>query len=552
MCRRPSLLGGALVLAVLTAATAGGRPEVAAVAPSPALLAPSLLLGSAQPSTCPVGGEQRAASLVNAFRQSQGLSRLTASVELMTKAQDWIEYLAERDSGLVHSRLSDGVSSGWSELRENLGYAGSIDEVVHGLENSPPHRANLLDPDLTEMGIGITRTADGRVWMAQVFAARDTPTAQYSGVAGLSAFVPVTPFVLHATSGRVSSGQTTLLQAGGYGPVPSSATSVTVVLEAVDPAGSGALALVPPSGAPSAAWHLRVVDGGAAVTAVAPLDSAGRLVIRQSVASGWKITVVGYTSPRTGPSRAGRLVPVRPARLLDTRSATRVGWSSGKPTSGATIGVTVAGRGGVPTSGVSAVVLQVAAAETASAGWVQAGRTTMVRGAWHDVVASGPGQTRSSLVVAQVDSMGRIALHTGVSTHLVVDVIGWYTDSTATPALSGLFVPVRPVVLRDERSGVSSAGMRTMAVAGRSSIPRCAAGVLGTATVIPDLRTPLQAGPAGMSPWAWSNANGDTPGVARANTVMVPTTVVDQGPALVSVGTMDRARVVFSVTGWFL
>jgi hypothetical protein len=214
--------------------------------------------------------------------------------------------------------------------------------------------------------------------------------------------------------------------------------------------------------------------------------------------------------------------------------------------------VTVTGRGGVPTSGVSAVVLQVAATETTSAGWVQAGRSTMVRGAWHDIVASAPGQTRSSLVVAQVDSVGRIALHTGMSTHLVVDVIGWYTDSTATPALSGLFVPVRPVVLRDERSSVSSAGMRTMAVAGRSSIPRCAAGVLATATVIPDLRSPLQAGPAGMSPWAWSNANGDAPGIARANTVMIPTTVVDQGPALVSVGTMDRARVVFSVTGWFL
>jgi len=55
-----------------------------------------------------------------------------------------------------------------------------------------------------------------------------------------------------------------------------------------------------------------------------------------------------------------------------------------------------------------------------------------------------------------------------------------------------------------------------------------------------------------MSPWAWSNANGDVPGVARANTVISPTLVVDQGPALVSVGTLDRARIVFSLSGWFL
>lgn len=549
--RRRTRVAGAVLAVALLAVPTGAAPEASALR-SPELVASSLALTSPQPATCPVGSEQRAAALINAFRAAHGLGALTLSTELMVKAQDWIEYLADRDAGLVHSTLSDGVSPGWSVLLENLGYAGSLDDVIHGLENSPHHRDNLLYPDITEMGIGITRTPDGRVWISEVFAKRAVPSPRYSGVAGLSAYVPITPLVLHATSGRVAAGATTLLQAGGYGPIPSTATSLTVVLEAIDPAGNGTLAFVPPSGAPSAAWHLRVVDGGAAVTAVAPLDSAGRLALRQSISTGWKLTVVGYTSPRTGASRAGRLVQVRPTRLLDTRPASRVGWSSGKPSTGATIGVTVTGRGGVPTSGVSAVVVQVAAAETSSGGWVQAGRSSMVRGAWHDIVASAGGQTRSSLVVAQVDTLGRIAVHTGMSTHLVVDVLGWYTYSTAAPALSGLFVPVRPVVLRDERASSSSAGIRTMAVAGRSSIPRCASGVLGTATVIPDLRSPLQVGAAGMSPWAWSNANGDVPGVARANTVISPTTVVDQGPALVSVGTLDRARVVFSVSGWFL
>jgi|GEM_PF-2989301 len=549
--RRRWKVAGCLLALVLVAAPSGTTPSASALR-SPELLATSLSLTSPQPATCPVGSEKRAAALINAFRAANGRGALTLSTELMVKAQDWIEYLAARDQGLVHSTLSDGVSSGWTRLAENLGYAGSLDEVIHGLENSPHHRENLLLPDLTEMGIGITRTPDGRVWISEVFATRAVPSPRYSGVAGLSAYVPVTPLVLHATSGRVAAGSTTLLQAGGYGPIPSTATSVTVVLEAVDPAANGSFAFVPPSGAPSAAWHLRVVDGGAAVTAVAPLDSGGRLALKQTIASGWQLTVVGYTSPRTGASRAGRLVQVRPSRLLDTRPASRVGWSSTKPLSGATIGVTVAGRGGVPATGVSAVVLQVAAAETASAGWVQAGRSTMVRGAWHDIVASAGGQTRSSLVVAQVDSLGRIGLHTGMSTHLVVDVLGWYTDATASPSWSGLFVPVRPVVVRDERSISSSAGMRTMAVADRSSIPRCAAAVLGTATVIPDLRSLLQVGPAGMSPWAWSNANGDVPGVARANTVISPTLVVDQGPALVSVGTLDRARIVFSLSGWFL
>lgn len=551
MRRRWFLVAGALTL---TAVGSGGgvAPIAGALGQSPELMARSLSLTTVQPATCPVGAEQRAADLINSFRATNGRGPLTMSAELMHKAQDWIEYLADRDKGLVHSTISDGVSPGWTVLGENLGYAGSLDEVIHGLENSPPHRENLLLPNTTEMGIGITRTPDGRVWMAQVFAGRMTPTPQYGGVAGLSAFRPITPLVLHSTAGRQAAGTTTLLQAGGYGPIPSTATSVTLVIEATNPSGNGTLTVMPPSGAPTAAWNLRVVDGGAAVTAVAPLDSRGRVALRQSIDTGWTLTVVGYTVPRTGPSRAGRFVPVSPARLLDTRPGSLVGWSSGMPGVGATIPVTVAGRGGVPSSGVSAVVLQVAASSTASAGWVQVGRPTMVRGAWHDVVASGAGQTRSSLVVASVDSSGRVALHTGMATHLVVDVVGWYTDSSAPPSLSGLFVPVRPAVVRDERAQSSSAGMRTTWVSGRSSIPRCASAVLGTATVIPDLRSPLQAGPAGMAPWAWANANGDRPGVARANTVMIPTSVVDQGPALVSIGTMDRARVVFSVSGWFL
>lgn len=550
MRRRWFLVAGALTL---TAVGSGGvAPIAGAIGQSPELMARSLSLTSVQPAACPVGAEQRAAALINSFRATNGRGPLTMSAELMHKAQDWIEYLADRDKGLVHSTISDGVSLGWTVLGENLGYAGSLDDVIHGLENSPHHRENLLLPNTTEMGIGITRTPDGRVWMAQVFAGRTTPTPQYGGVAGLSAFRPITPLVLHSTAGRQAAGTTTLLQAGGYGPIPSTATSVTLVIEATNPSGNGTLTVMPPSGAPTAAWNLRVVDGGAAVTAVAPLDSRGRVALRQSIDSGWTLTVVGYTVPRTGPSRAGRFVPVSPARLLDTRPGSLVGWSSGMPGVGATIPVTVAGRGGVPSSGVSAVVLQVAASSTASAGWVQVGRPTMVRGAWHDVVASGAGQTRSSLVVASVDASGRVALHTGMATHLIVDVVGWYTDSTAPPSLSGLFVPVRPAVVRDERAQSSSAGMRTTWVSGRSSIPRCASAVLGTATVIPDLRSPLQAGPAGMAPWAWANANGDRPGVARANTVMIPTSVVDQGPALVSIGTMDRARVVFSVSGWFL
>lgn len=44
-------------------------------------------------------------------------------------------------------------------------------EVVTGWMNSPGHRANLLDPDFTHIGIGVARGPDGRYYITQNFCA---------------------------------------------------------------------------------------------------------------------------------------------------------------------------------------------------------------------------------------------------------------------------------------------------------------------------------------------------------------------------------------------
>ena len=58
--------------------------------------------------------------------------------------------------------------------------------------------------------------------------------------------------------------------------------------------------------------------------------------------------------PPPGPLRAG-LVPLAPARILDTR--TGIGAPAVRPGPGATVTLTVLGRGGVPAKGVAAVIL---------------------------------------------------------------------------------------------------------------------------------------------------------------------------------------------------
>src|SRR5713226_9420525 len=59
----------------------------------------------------------------------------------------------------------------------------------------------------------------------------------------------------------------------------------------------------------------------------------------------------------------GTYHPLTPARILDTRFSSRLG-------PGVTINVQITGKGGVPTAGVSAVVLNVTATDISQAGFL--------------------------------------------------------------------------------------------------------------------------------------------------------------------------------------
>ena len=51
---------------------------------------------------------------------------------------------------------------------ENVGYGDDAENLQSGWMHSPPHRANLLNPVYTEMGVGIVRSSD-RLWATEDF-----------------------------------------------------------------------------------------------------------------------------------------------------------------------------------------------------------------------------------------------------------------------------------------------------------------------------------------------------------------------------------------------
>ena len=147
---------------------------------------------------------------------------------------------------------------------------------------------------------------------------------------------------------------------------------------------------------------------------------------------------------------AGAYQPLTPTRILDSRSG--LGAAKRAVGGGATLRLTVGGRGGVPSTGVSAVALNVTATNTAAAGYV----TAFPGGSRRPLASNLNHDARSTVAASVVVGLGAdasVALFNGSAgvTDLVVDVQGWYRAGPDVAA--GGFIPVPPTRVLDTRVG---------------------------------------------------------------------------------------------------
>jgi|GEM_PF-2205508 len=120
-----------------------------------------------------------------------------------------------------------------------------------------------------------------------------------------------------------------------------------------------------------------------------------------------------------------------PARLLDTRAGSSTidtqYQAGGAIASGDSVDLTVTNRGGVPATGVGAVVLNVTAVQPTKGGFI----TVWPTGSTRPMVSNlnlNPGTTIPNLVIAKVGSNGQVSIYSGgvAPTDIVVDVQGWF------------------------------------------------------------------------------------------------------------------------------
>jgi hypothetical protein len=135
----------------------------------------------------------------------------------------------------------------------------------------------------------------------------------------------------------------------------------------------------------------------------------------------------------------GGLQPLVPSRVLDTRTGN--GAPAAKVAAGGIIDLQATGRGGVPSTGVGAVVLNVTAVDATAQSYVTVWPTGAAQpdASNLNVVA---GDTIPNLVIAKVGTGGRVSLFNFAGEiHLLADVVGWFPDgasgSTAMTLKSG-------------------------------------------------------------------------------------------------------------------
>jgi hypothetical protein len=225
--------------------------------------------------------------------------------------------------------------------------------------------------------------------------------------------------------------------------------------------------------------------------------------------------------------------PVPPSRIADTRTGLGIKHGAMTPGDGRNSDpnynnrvityenheLQVTGVGGVPTSGVSAVLLNVTASSGASGGSLKVFPKPASRDAFDDQSSFGPvptstqlywrqGEDVPNLVLAKVGVGGKVRM-SNVSfgpVHVIVDVVGWYDQGQPGQGGAGL-VAIPPERFLDTRNGVGGPkspfgpdGTRSLKVAGAGRVPANAVSVVGTVTgAVPTSQTYITAWPAGSA-----------------------------------------------------
>jgi uncharacterized protein (DUF1501 family) len=321
-----------------------------------------------------------------------------------------------------------------------------------GVDGAPPPSPTVVPPPVTVTPVaGAASTAAGR--FVSLAPQRICDTRSGLGV----------------RPGPIGPAETLAVQIAGVGAVPATGViAVAVNVTSVNATEPGFFSVFPSDRPATDTSSLNLVPGRAVPNmAIVGVGADGRIgVFNAGGRADCIVDVMGYVSA----APAAGLLPLVPSRLLDTRTGT--GAPLARLRGGQRLDLPVAGRGGVPASGVAAVVLNVAALRPTEAGFL----TVWPSGPGLPDVSNlnyGPGRNVPNLVVCKLGADGAVSLMANAGElDVIADVVGCFTDDGAG------VVPVAPTRLLDTRHGI---GARQGLVGPASEIDLVVSGVGGVA-----------------------------------------------------------------------
>ena len=131
------------------------------------LLLTALATSTLAQNTAAASEEHALLSLINQERAKQGASAVALDDRLTAAAKKHSQLMAQSDT-LSHQFESEPpLTARLNEQNvrsdhdaENIALGGSLDDIHLHLMQSPPHRANILNPLFDSVGIGIVRDGD--------------------------------------------------------------------------------------------------------------------------------------------------------------------------------------------------------------------------------------------------------------------------------------------------------------------------------------------------------------------------------------------------------
>jgi len=374
---------------------------------------------------------------------------------------------------------------------------------------------------------------------------------------GFVALNPARVLDTRTTGGKLASGETRpVTVTGGNSGVPTSGVAAVVLNVTVTETTSDGYLTVSPTGTTRpVVSNLNWSTGATIPNAVTvKVGTSGMVDLFQSGPGTAQVIVdvSGYYIDGTVVAPGG-FTSLAPSRILDTRT------TGGKLVSGETRDLAILNNGGVPTSNVSAVVLNVTVTDTTSTGYLTVfpsatGRPTASNLNWT------PGLTIPNLVTVKVGSNGKVSLfQSGPGTaQVVVDVAGYYLGGNATQP--GMFVAVAPARVLDTRSSSPVAGGADLAltILGKGGIPAkgdipaisVSTVVLNTTVTDTTMGGYLSVFPGTNTLPTASNLNWSGPGTTIPNLVTVQ--VGSDGTIKFHNGSPGSTQVVVDTAGYYI